>query len=394
MMSTAEEGSLTKIIRVIYPPYESKKRFERALREFYISPKLRKYLEAGVKYSLIVKAMHLYGIDLSLRALKELEVDKTLKRPSSVAEIAYYHDIEHTELLKTILDLLSVYGILMRSGGRYLLNPLRREWKVRYPQKILEIVEKPLYKEIFDTLNFFGEQLVDVLLSGEPILDYDKDAITAIEPINLSLPFTIFRLWAIQEGFYALYIRKLRKKKSAKILVFNSEAGYAIQNIFDFFKDWDLEAYVIDSSSRQAKLAETLINERGYNAHVLVYEYTKDIRKISEIADAVETGGFDAAFIFNLWYWIEPNDREKVLANISSVLKPEGIAIDLSFVRKAEDQPYGWEPAFYVVNRWVGIPYYETRRKLFMIYFERIKEKRNSQVIKAEAPVEREVIIK
>lgn len=336
----------------------------------------------------LIRALNWAAAQELIDAFYELGLDKTLKQPRSAIELAHEHYIVAVDFLQEILNSLVRIGILDEATGRYKIRFFQRKFK---KPKIFDELKKTPLNAVFEIIHMMGDDIVDVLMTGERELDWIRDAAIAFEPLEFSPQITQFRLLAIDAVWrYIRQVLILERIPKPKILVIGLSSGFGLLNVAQYFRGKDVTIVALDPSEREAKLAKELLEEFSLSAHVEVYDISKRLNQSKLVRELLKQGEFDLVIIFERWRFYNNELRAQILTNIAYSMAPHASVADFDLTK---EETLIFNTLLYTIKGWVGFPTTSEKRNLYGLIFQRIKERHSNFILRADLPLVKGVII-
>ncbi len=344
-------------------------------------------LRSIAKYDInsLIRALNWAAANEILEAFYELGLDKTLSRPRSTMEVAFEHYIVEVDFLREILISLVKLGILDEAAGRFKIRFFKR--KIKKPE-IVDIFSKTPLRAVFEVIKLMGESIVDLLLTGKPELDWIKDAAIAFEPLEFSPQMVRLRLVACDFAYrYISNVLKIENKREPLILITGLASGFGIVNVAQYFRNIDSTIVAVDPSEREVNLARELLEEFNLSVDIEICDILKNLAKIPYINKTIsDKGHFSLAMAFERWRFFDDVQRSQILTNLAYCLAVYGSLVDLSFTK---NQAMILNTLLYTIKGWRGYLDINEKRRLFGLVFQRLKERNNKIIVKADMPLVR-----
>lgn len=344
-------------------------------------------LKPIAKYDIsdLIIALNWAAANEILEAFYELGLDKTLTRSRSTMEVAFEHYIVDIDFLKEILNSLVKLGILDEAAGRFKIRFFKR--KIKRPG-IVDVFSKTPLRAVFEIIKLMGESIVDQLLTGKSELDWIKDAAIAFEPLEFSPQMIKLRLMACDFAYrYILNVLNVENKKEPLILVTGLASGFGIVNVAQYFKDTNAIIVALDPSEREVNLARDLLEEFNLSVDIETYNILKNPAKAPHVRKIInDMGRFSLAMTFERWRFFDDVQRAQILTNIAYCLETYGSLIDLSLTK---NQAMIFNTLLYTIRGWKGYLDINEKRRLFGLVFQRLKERNNKIIVRADMPLTR-----
>ncbi len=360
---------------------------EKCLLEF-LSKDPYSRMRKVAKYSIfdMLRALNWAASGKLMDAFYELGLDKTLARPRSPTEIAHEHYIVDVRLLWEFLDTLVHMGILDEAAGRYKLRFFKK--KIKKPSVVDEFMRTPL-KAVFEVVDMMGENVVDVLMTGERELDWVKDAAIAFEPLEFSPQMVMMRLNACEIIHnYLKDVLWVEGDRGMRILIMGLASGYGVINVAQYFREIGSTIIALDFSEREINLARGLLEDFNLEVWVDKYDIFKDLLRAKVVRDVLDGRKFSACIAFERWRFFDKIQRSQLVTNIAYSLEIYGCLGEFSIVK---EEARAFNTVLYTIRGWSGYMDVNEKRGSLCIAFQRLKERMKKMIVRADLPLVRGV---
>jgi len=339
------------------------------------------------KYNIrdLLKALNWAAANEILVAFYELGLDKTLKTPHSTMEVALEHAIEDVMFLHEFLHALVKMRILDEAAGRFKLKMFTR--KLKKPAIVDDFKKTPM-RAVFEVIEITGDNIVDVLITGKRELKWISDAAIAFEPLEFSPQLAMLRfqmLKLLNDELKRKYVVSDAKRQS--ILVVGLASGFGLVNVAQFFREMRIKIVALDPSEREVKLAKGLLEDFGLGdrVDVEIFDITKSLRKSKVVEEALRGGdGFDAVVSIERWRFYDNMMRSQIITNLAYHIALHGSLADFDLVK---ERALHLNTVLYTIEGWCGFPSARSKRDMFSIAFQKIKERAGGMIIRADLPL-------